>query len=55
MANPREFWLLTSWTDEASYERSHREHRHAAHLGLPGGLRLVPGSARLEAMEHVTA
>ena len=53
--NPREFWLLTYWEDAASFERWHREHRTESHAGIPEGLRLVPGSARVDAMEHVTS
>ncbi len=52
---PREFWLLTWWDDEASFRTWHREHRAAAHQYLPPGLRLVPGSARIESFEHVAS
>lgn len=52
---PREFWLLTWWDDEPSFRRWHRDHRTAAHQYLPPGLRLVPGSARVESFDHVAS
>lgn len=56
MATPTEFWLLTFWTDEASFRRWHREHdRRAVHDRIPAGLKLVPGSAEVSAFEHVTS
>lgn len=53
---PCEFWLLTYWTDRNAYRRWHASHQRVdAHAGIPEGLRLVPGSAQLEAMEHITS
>lgn len=53
---PTEFWLLTYWTDHASFETWHRGHgRKAAHHAMPEGLKLVPGSAELVGFEHVTS
>lgn len=53
--NPREFWLLTYWTSESAFRQWHRGHgRTTAHAGIPEGLRLVPGSARVDAFDHVT-
>lgn len=42
---PAEIWLLTKWTDEASYRDWHASHAyHDSHRGMPKGLKLVPGS-----------
>lgn len=55
-ANPAEFWLLTYWTDEAAFRTWHASHdRVAAHAGMPPGLKLLPGSAQLVSLEHVTS
>ncbi len=55
-ANPREFWLLTFWTSRDAFDTWHRGHgRVQGHAGIPAGLRLVPGSAQLDALEHVTS
>lgn len=38
-----EFWLLTRWTDEDSFQNWHRsEAHHASHKGIPKGLKLDP-------------
>lgn len=56
MSTPTEFWLLTFWTDEASFRRWHREHdRRAVHGRIPAGLKLVPGSAEVTAFDHVAS
>lgn len=39
---PEEFWLMTWWTDEASFQLWHRGHTFKdAHKGIPKGLKLV--------------
>ena len=36
-------WLVTHWTDEASYRTWHHGHTyHESHRGIPKGLTLVP-------------
>ncbi len=56
LANPDEIWLLTFWTDEASYRAWHRSHEyHESHKGIPKGLKLVPRSAELRFFEHVSS
>ena len=51
---PEEVWLLTFWTDEASFHTWHRSHEyHASHHGIPKGLKLVPGETYLRHFEHV--
>lgn len=45
---PEEIWLVTHWTDEASYRSWHRSHEyHESHRGIPKGLKLVPKSASI--------
>jgi heme oxygenase (mycobilin-producing) len=45
---PNELWLMTYWTDVASYRTWHTSHAyHESHAGIPKGLKLVPGSATL--------
>lgn len=54
--SPDEFWLLTYWTDEASYRAWHRNDAlHESHRGVPRGLKLVPHSARVRFFEHITS
>lgn len=52
---PEEIWLITYWTDEASYKTWHRGHTyHASHQGIPKGLKLVPKSTEIRFFEHVS-
>lgn len=52
--NPDEFWLVTEWTDEASFRAWHGSHDHrAAHKGIPRGLRLDPSGTSLRFFETV--
>lgn len=45
---PNEIWLMTYWADIASYRTWHKSHAyHDSHVGIPKGLKLVPGSAAL--------
>jgi heme-degrading monooxygenase HmoA len=54
--NPQELWLLTYWTDEESYRNWHHGHTFGgSHAGIPKGLKLVPGSARIRCFDHVSA
>jgi len=47
-----EIWLVTRWRDEVSYHAWHRGHDyHEAHKGIPKGLKLVPGSTRIQLFE----
>ena len=48
-----EFWLLTYWADEASFQDWHRNHRHESHASMPRGLKLIPGSAEVRYFERV--
>ena len=52
--NPRLFWLITRWTDDTSYRTWHRGHTYkSAHRGIPRGLKLVPGTARVHEFAQV--
>ena len=52
--DPREIWLLTYWSDEASFQEWHRGHLHKeAHKGIPRGLKLIPGRTEIRHFEHV--
>jgi len=49
---PEEFWLMTWWTDEASFVNWHRSHEyHVSHAGIPKGLKLVPQSVEIRRLE----
>jgi len=48
----KEFWLFTWWQDEASFDSWHRSHLyHAAHTGIPKGLKLEPNQTKLIRLE----
>ena len=52
--NPDEFWLMTWWTDEASFTKWHRGHDyHDCHAGIPKGLKLVQGSVQIRRLEQL--
>ncbi len=51
---PKEFWLLTYWSDEQSYRTWHRGHTYkASHAGIPRGLKLEKGSASVTLFEKI--
>jgi heme-degrading monooxygenase HmoA len=51
-----EIWLLTFWTDEASFHAWHHSHLyHDSHKGIPKGLKLVPGETQIRCFEHVAS
>ena len=46
---PQDIWLLTRWRDELSFREWHRGHDyHAAHKGIPKGLKLKAGQTQLQ-------
>jgi len=52
--HPEEFWLMTWWRDEASFDAWHRSHAYKdAHAGMPRGLKLVPGEQKISRLELV--
>ncbi len=56
LEQPEEIWLLTYWTDEASFLAWHRGHAyHESHKGIPRGLKLVPRSAEIRHFAYVAS
>jgi heme oxygenase (mycobilin-producing) len=54
MDESRTFWLVTRWTDRESYEHWHRGHTYrASHAGIPKGLKLERGSAKVHAVRRI--
>jgi heme-degrading monooxygenase HmoA len=52
--SPDEIWLMTFWSDEASFQVWHHSHLYReSHVGIPKGLKLVPGSTQIRYFEHV--
>ena len=55
IANPEEFWLMTWWTDEASFVHWHKSHDYReSHAGIPKGLKLVAGSVQIRRLELIS-
>ena len=53
--NDAEFWLVTYWTDEASFKRWHQSHLYRdSHAGIPKGLKLVPEATELMTFRYIT-
>lgn len=53
---PEELWLITFWTDEASFYAWHHSHLyHSSHAGIPKGLKLVAGQTQIRKFEHVAS
>lgn len=50
---PEEIWLMTWWTDEASFRAWHGRHLHESHTSIPKGLKLVPQSTELRVLDLV--
>ncbi len=54
--NPREFWLLTYWDSERTYQSWYRTHRYQeVHKSMPAGLKLVPGTSEIRLFHHVAS
>lgn len=52
--NPKEFWLLTRWRDEAAYKTWHRGHTYqASHKGIPKGTKLLPKSTKITLLRRI--
>lgn len=51
---PDEFWLLTWWSDEQSFQAWHRSHHHHdSHRGIPKGLKLIPDKTRIQYFDQI--
>ena len=54
--DPQEIWLLTYWSDQASFTQWHHGHLyHESHRGIPKGFKLVPKSPQLRFFEHIAS
>lgn len=54
--DPDEFWLLTWWTDEKSFESWHHSHMYReSHQGIPKGLKLDPSATEIRLFEQVSS
>lgn len=52
--DPDEFWLLTWWSDEASFRAWHHSHLYReSHHGIPRGLKLDPAATELRFFERI--
>jgi heme oxygenase (mycobilin-producing) len=53
---PEELWLITFWTDQASFDAWHHSHLYrGSHAGIPRGLKLVPAETQIRRFEHVAS
>lgn len=53
---PEEFWLLTTWADEASFHAWHHGHGYRdSHRGIPKGLKLVGRETQIRYFAHIGA
>ena len=49
-----EFWLLTYWTDEASFHTWQASHMYRdSHAGIPRGLKLDPAATQVRFFEKI--
>ena len=53
---PNEFWLITYWTDQTSYEIWPEGPLHRpSHAGIPRGLKIVRGSNQIRFFKHIAS
>ncbi len=53
---PGEFWLMTYWDDEASFQAWYKSHAFKdSHMGMPKGLKLDPSRTKITYLEHVAS
>jgi heme-degrading monooxygenase HmoA len=54
--DPAEFWLLTYWTDEASFSAWHGSDEHReSHAGIPRGLKLDAAFTQVRTFAHIAS
>jgi heme oxygenase (mycobilin-producing) len=53
--NHNEIWVTTFWEAESQYLDWYKHHMKESHLGIPKGLKLVPGSTKVRYFEQVTS
>lgn len=53
---PEEFWLITYWENEESFNRWYRSHMYSeSHSGIPDGLKLIKDSTELIYFRHISS
>jgi heme-degrading monooxygenase HmoA len=53
--DPDEFWLLTWWTSQESFQSWHHSHLYRdSHSGIPRGLKLDPAATQVRYFEKVS-
>jgi heme oxygenase (mycobilin-producing) len=51
-----EFWLVTYWSDEASFRTWHHGHLYRdSHAGIPKGLKLDPAATEIRRFRHIAS
>lgn len=51
---PDEIWLLTFWSDVASWQNWHKSPaHHSSHRGIPKGLRLEAAATEIRVFDHI--
>jgi heme-degrading monooxygenase HmoA len=56
LEQPDELWLITFWTDQASFEAWHHSHHYqGVHTGIPKGLKLVPRETQIRTFAYVAS
>ena len=51
-----EFWLITYWTDQDSFESWHRSHLYRdSHDGIPKGLKLDPAATQVRTFRYIAS
>lgn len=51
-----EFWLMTWWEDQVSFETWHHSKEHkASHSGIPKGLKLDPKTTVIQYFDHIAS
>ncbi len=54
--NPDEIWLLTYWTDQASFQDWYRTHRfQESHAAIPAGMKVLGKRPKVLFFEHVSS
>ncbi len=50
----KEFWLLTRWTDQSSFDLWHKSDAHKeSHKGIPKGLKLDPSATFVRYLDRI--
>mgnify|MGYP006286302545 FL=1 len=53
--NPAEFWLITHWEKEESFQDWHDTHCSESHQNIPKRLKLVKRSFSLNYFDHINS